>query len=192
DLGHGQAADHAQRQRDAGLYRQGRVTAGEDEPEPLVIDDAQRLGRVVVHQLSLLLLVVALALAPDPVDGLAAGGGGQPGAGAGGHAVGRPPLHGGRERLGRRFLGGVEVTEAPGQGGDDARPLLAVRPADRGPGPSPGAGVTHSPRASTAVAVLGDPRPPAKTQWPSAWSRSLNVSMAAISAGVARPGWSWT
>jgi hypothetical protein len=53
------------------------VTAGEDQPEPLVVDGAKRLERVVVlHQLGLLLLVVALVLAPDPVDGLAVGGGG--------------------------------------------------------------------------------------------------------------------
>ena len=41
-----------------------------------------------------------------------------------GYAVGRPPLDRGRERLGRRLLGDVEVTETPGQGGDDPRPLL--------------------------------------------------------------------
>src|ERR1039458_273461 len=103
DLGHGQTANHAQRQRHAGLHRERRVTAGEDQPEPLVVDGAGRLGRVVVvQQLSLLLLVAALVLAPDPVDGLAVGGGGQPGAGAGGYAVSRPPPDGGRERLGRR------------------------------------------------------------------------------------------
>jgi hypothetical protein len=85
------------------------VTAGEDQPQPLVVDGAQRLGRVVVvGQLSLLLLVVALVLAPDPVDGLAAGGGGRPGARVGGYAVGRPPLGGSRERLGRRLLGDVQ------------------------------------------------------------------------------------
>jgi hypothetical protein len=67
---------------------------------------------------SLLLLVAALVLATDPVDGLVVGGGGQPGAGVGGHAVGRPPLDGDRERLGRRLLCDVEVTETPGQGGD--------------------------------------------------------------------------
>jgi hypothetical protein len=81
------------------------VTAGEDQPEPLVVDRAEGLGRViVVDHLSLLVLVVALVLAPDPVDGLAVGGGGQPGAAVGGYAVGRPPLDGGRERLRRRLL----------------------------------------------------------------------------------------
>ena len=93
-----------------------------------------RLGRVVVGQhLRLLLLVVALVLAPDPVDGLAGGRGGQPGAGVRGDAVGRPALDGGRERLGSRLLGDVEVTEPPGQGGDHPRPLLVVRLGDRLP-----------------------------------------------------------
>ena len=134
DLGHGQAGDHAQRQRHAGLHRERRVTASEDQPEPLVVDSAGRLGRVVVvQQLSLLVLVVALVLAPDPVDSLAVGGGSQPGAGVGGYAVGRPPLDGGRERLGRRLLGDVEVTETPGQGGDHPRPLLVVGLGDRLP-----------------------------------------------------------
>ena len=38
------------------------------------------------------------------------------------------------------------------------------------------------------VAVLGEARPPAKTQWPSASSRSLNASMAAIVFGGAPVG----
>ena len=79
DLGHGQAGDHAQRKGHAGLHRECRVVAGEDQPESLVVDDVGRLGRVVVgQQLSRLVLVVALVLAPDPVDGPAVGGGGQP------------------------------------------------------------------------------------------------------------------
>src|SRR4029079_15465123 len=132
DLRHGQSAHHAQGGRDAGLHGQGRVTAGEDQAQPLALDGAQRLRRVVVvHHLRLLLLVVALALASDPVDGLAVGGGGKPGAGVGRYAVRRPPLDGGRERLGRGLLGDVEVTEAPGEGGDDPCPLLVVDAGDR-------------------------------------------------------------
>jgi hypothetical protein len=42
----GQTGGHAQRH--AGLHRERRVTAGEDQPEPLVVDGAERLGRVVV------------------------------------------------------------------------------------------------------------------------------------------------
>ena len=198
-----------------------------------------RLGRVVVVQhLRLLLLVVALALAPDPVDGLAVGGGGQPGAGVGRYAVGRPPLDGGRERLGRRLLGDVEVAEAPGQGGDHPRPLLVVGPGDRladvdhvtptrngrtstlrlqafDPSAASlsatsrsGASMIQKParysfdsrngpsvKIGSLAAVVdhggrarATPRPPANTQWPSARSRSLNASMAAISSGVARAG----
>ena len=134
DLGHGQTTDHAQRQRDAGLDRERRVTAREDEPEPVILDGAERLGRaVVVRHLRLPLLVVALVLAPDPVDGLAVGGGGQPGARVRGDAVGRPTGDGGRERLGRGLLGDVEVAEPPGQVGDHPRPVLVVGLGDRLP-----------------------------------------------------------
>src|SRR5262249_7872751 len=44
---------------------------------------------------------------------------------------GRPPLDGGRERLGRCLLGDVEVTETPGQGRDHPGPLLMVGLGDR-------------------------------------------------------------
>ena len=103
------------------------MTAREDETQPIVVDDARGLGRLFVHHQGLLLLVVTLVLAPDPVDALALGGRGQPGAGVAGHAVRRPPLDGGRERLGRRLLGDVEVAEPLGERGDDPGPLLAIR-----------------------------------------------------------------
>src|SRR5215212_9193155 len=213
------------------------MTAGEDQPEPLVIEGASRLAPVVVaHHLSLLLLVVALVLPSDAVDGLAVGGGGQPAARVGRYAIGRPPLNRGRERFRRRVLGDVEVTETPSQGGDHPRPLLTVGPGDHLPDVDPahaprngrtstfrlqafepsaaslsatsrsGASMIQNPamysfvsrkgpsvnnasppRLSMTVAELGDASPPAKTQWPSAWSRSLNALMAAISSGVAEP-----
>ncbi|GAA2540459.1 hypothetical protein GCM10010435_04860 [Winogradskya consettensis] len=84
-----------------------------------------------MKHLSLLVLVVAFALPPDPVDGLTVRGGGQPGTGIRGYAVDRPPLDGDREGLGGGLLGDVEVTEAPVQGGNDPRPLLAVSTGDR-------------------------------------------------------------
>jgi len=92
------------------------VTTDEDQPQPLVIDGADRLGRVVVVQHpSLLLLVLALGLSPDAVDGLVPGGRGQPGARVGRYAVDRPPLDRDRERIGRRLFGDVEVTETSRQ-----------------------------------------------------------------------------
>src|SRR3954447_22907924 len=210
------------------------MAAGEDQPEPVVLDGAGTRRRVVVAHLSLPLLVRTLVLPPDPVDGLAVGGGGQPGAGVRRWAVDRPTLDGGRERLGRRLLGDVEVPVTPGQRCDQPGPLLAVGPRDRlrdidrahssgrtstfrlqcfDPSAAslsatsrsaawmiqkparysfdsrkgPSVNIASSPRLSMTVAVLGDARPPAKTQWPSALSCSLNTSIAAISAGVPEP-----
>ena len=51
--------------------------------------------------------------------------------------------------------------------------------------------IASPPRLSMTVAVSGEARPPAKTQWPSAWSRSLNTSIAASSSGAAGPASSW-
>ena len=77
------------------------------------------------------MLAGALVLTPEPVNGLTAGGGGQPGAGIGRNAIGRPPLDGGRERLGGRLLGQVQVTEALGHDGDHPRPFVSVSAGDR-------------------------------------------------------------
>src|SRR5215471_3716831 len=111
------------------------MTAGENQPEPLVSNGVERLGLVVVvEHLSLLLLAVALVLTPDPVDGFAIGGGGQPCAGIGGYAVGRPPHNGGRKRLCCSFFGDVEVTEALGQSGELERHVEVTRLNDPEPG----------------------------------------------------------
>src|SRR5262249_24687183 len=156
-------------------------------------------------------LFVAFVLAPDPVDGLAIGGGSQPGAGVRRDSVGRPPLDGGRKRVGRSFLGDVEVTEKPGQGGDPPRPFPVGGPGERPHGvdlahwngrtstfrlqafdplaaslsttsrsaasmiqkparysfdsrKGPSVNIVSPLRLSMTVAVLGDARPPAKTQ----------------------------
>ena len=131
DLGHGQTADHPQGQRNPRLHGESGVTAGEDEAEPVVVDGAERLGRVGQQHQRLLVLVRAPGLAPETVDGLAVGGGGQPGAGVGRYAVDRPALDGGRERVCGHLLGDVEITEAPGEGRNHPGPFLAVGPGDR-------------------------------------------------------------
>ena len=107
--------------------------AGEEQPEAVVVDGAERLGGPESWSLIIwacLLLVVALALPAEPVEGLVAGGGGEPAAGVGRYAVGGPVLDGDGEGLGRRLLGDVEVAEAPGEGGHDPGPLVAVDPGD--------------------------------------------------------------
>src|SRR5690606_31276133 len=181
-------------------------------------------------------LVVADPLPPEPVDGLAVCGGGEPAARGGRDAVGRPPLDGGGERLRGRLLGEVEVAVPPRERGDHPRPLLAVGPgegrrdlvagrsrhrngrtsilrwhafdasrasrsatsrsgASRIQKPTtnslvstkgPSATSPASSRLSIVVATAGPPSPPANTQCPSARSWSLDASMAAISASVAR------
>src|SRR6185369_6145310 len=232
DLGHGEPADHPQGQRDPRLHREGGVAAREHEAEPVVVDRAERLGGVGQHQ-RLPVFLVAPDLAPEVVDGLAIRGGGEPRAGIGRYAVGRPAFDGDRERFGGHLLGDVEVPEAAGQCRDHPGPLFAVDPGDHlaDVGHSPRTGRTSTlrlqafdpaaasrsatsrwgasmiqnpamcsfdsrygpsvntgspPLASTTVAVLGDARPPANTQWPSVWSRSLKTSIADCSSSVAR------
>ena len=108
------------------------MAAGEDEPQPVVLDRAGRLGRaVVVHHQGRLVLGVALGLATEPVDRLAGGRGGEPSAGVGRYAVSWPSLRGRSESLGRGFLGQVEVAEAAREAGDHPRPLLLVDAGDR-------------------------------------------------------------
>jgi hypothetical protein len=137
------------------------VAASEDQPELVVVDGAARSARSsVVQEASLLLSVVALALASHPVDGFATGGGGQPGAGARRHAFVRPPHDGDRERLGCRLFGDVEVTEAPGEDGNDPRPLVAVGLGNR----LPDVDLVHSARngrTSISGCRLSTRRPPA-------------------------------
>src|SRR5262249_40892445 len=198
-----------------------------------VLDHAARLWRVVVavvQHSSLPVLVVALVLAAEPVDRLAVRSRGQPRAGIRRHTVDRPAPHRRRRRLRRCFSRDAGVAVAPGQGGDDPRPLFVVGAGNRprnvrhrngrtstlrlhafDPAAASFSATSRSdastiqkpatcsfdstkgPSVNTAcpfllsivVAVSGDPRPPAKTQWPSARSPSLNRSIAAISPSVA-------
>ena len=132
DLRDGEAAEQAQGQRHPDLHRECGVAAGEDQSEPVVLDRAGRLGRgVVVHDSGRLVLGVALRLATQPIDCLAGCGGGEPTARIGRYALTRPPLCGRCERLGRRFLGDVEVPETAREVGDHPRPLLMVGTGDR-------------------------------------------------------------
>jgi hypothetical protein len=145
--------------------------------------------------------------------------------GVGGYAVGRPPHDGGRERLGRRLLGDVEVTETPGQeattrahsswwarviasrtsialhrnGRTSTFRLQAFDPRRRARAPRRDRGLDDpeagevllrlhegpvgehrpSPRLSMTVAVRAT-RAAGEDPVPSARSRSLNASMAAL------------
>ncbi len=135
-LGRAQAGHHAQGQGDVGLGGQGRVAAGEHQPQPVVghgpgsgVAGAELVvgvGPLGQPGLAHLLALVAGGLASASVDGLAAGRGHQPTAGVGGHALGGPALDGGGEGLGRRLLGQIQVAPRASQAGHHLGPLPAI------------------------------------------------------------------
>ena len=110
------------------------MAAGEDQLQPFVLDRAVVDGTVVdgtvvdlVHDGLRCRQQVDLsgqgALPADPVDRPVAGGRHQPRAGIGRRPRCGPALRGDRERLLRRVLGLVEVTEEPDQRGQYPAPL---------------------------------------------------------------------
>jgi len=118
---------------DPGLGRQGRVAAGEDQPQPVVGDGVHLVvlpaGRLQQGQGSPALGQPALAA--EPVDGLVAGGGDDPGPGPVGDARARPTLDGDQEGLLDRLLGQVEVAEDTDEGGHGLPGLLPEHPLDQ-------------------------------------------------------------
>ena len=147
DLGRGQAAQGPQGQRHPGFEGQRRVAAGEHQPEAVVGNCAHvRLLPVarpavvgVVDQGRVVVLLGPAALAPGPIDGLAAGDGQQPGARPVGEAGPGPVLEGGHIGLLEGVLGEVEIAQRGDEGGEHPPRLLpervlALRRAHRGQG----------------------------------------------------------
>jgi hypothetical protein len=105
------------------------VTAGEDESQAVIHD-------VVVLDLGSLLRYVVLArdfaaAFTQPVDRSKPSGRNQPGPRAGRRAFYGPALDRRRERILKRFLGEIEVTEEANQGGENAAGFRAVDRLDR-------------------------------------------------------------
>ena len=142
DLGRLEAGDGAQRERDLSLRRERRVAAGEDQPQPVVLQGALRSlspvrGRLLRRLLDLeealqqLALAAPRLIAAEAVDRLAPSGRDQPGGGAARDAVPGPALEGDGQRLLERILGELEVAAAgPDQRGEDARRVVAEDPLD--------------------------------------------------------------
>jgi hypothetical protein len=129
DLPRGQPCDEPERQRDPDLEREGRMAAGEHEPELVIA--AHRHGRSIagggsVGVRELLRVDRDRPVAPELVDRLPPRGRHEPAARVGRRAVPRPHPRRGRERLGRGVLGRLQVTEPAGQGGDHRGPLVPV------------------------------------------------------------------
>jgi hypothetical protein len=103
------------------------MTADEDQPQPIVLDESDSGGRRIVGQCERLALqVVSAGLAAKAVDRLALRRRGDPRTRMRGHAVRLPPSDRHRECFGSCLLGEIEVAESTGETGDDPRPLLAV------------------------------------------------------------------
>ena len=135
DLAGGQAAERSQRERDARGHVQRGVTTGEDQPQTVVDDRAvvfhRRLG-VEQRQLGQPLGAIPHGpVATQAIDGPPPGGGRDPRAGVGRHAVAAPLSDGGLEGVLHRVLGQLEVAGLPDQGGQDDRALVAVGVGDR-------------------------------------------------------------
>ncbi len=126
DLGRREAADLAQRQRDAALGGERRVAAREDEREALVRDRAHvvLLGGKLLQAADELGLLLEDLLAADPVDRAVARGRDDPRARVPRHAVARPALECRRERVLHGVLGELEVAEDAREDRDGMAPLL--------------------------------------------------------------------
>jgi hypothetical protein len=115
-------------QRDLGRLREGRVAAGEDEREPVVVARC-RFGLAIGREQGQLLL--AGRPAPDRVEGLAPGGRDEPPRRIRRHAFVRPVLESLRERILQCLLGPVEVTEPAREHAQHARGVRSPHPVGR-------------------------------------------------------------
>src|SRR5262249_23682623 len=125
----------AQRERDTRLQAQRRMTAREDEAQPVVTWRAvwRCLHDVFLHLPETVpgechVLVLALTLASPGVNRLAPGRRGDPRAGIGWDPVAWPALECDRERVLQRLLGQIQVMEGRDERGDDS-PVLGAKDA---------------------------------------------------------------
>lgn len=136
----GEAAEQPQRQRDARLGGQHRMTGGEHQAQQVIADVVVeriveiRHGRFLLPggEFTAQLLVFAFEqfTAAQMVERAVFGGGHQPGARIVRDARLRPALEGGDQSVLREFLGEADVAQQPRERGDDARRLDAPHRVD--------------------------------------------------------------
>ena len=129
DLRRGQTGDRAQGERHPCLRSERGMAAGHQQRQ-LIVRRGRRLGRPSLHPGQRLLSIGPTGLAAKPVDGSAAGDGGQPRAGPVRNPGAGPRAEGLGDRVLGRVLGRVEVAEITGERGDEQRPLVAHDRAD--------------------------------------------------------------
>ena len=129
ELGGGETADGAQRERRSRLHREGGVAAGEHQPQAVVADAALIVGLLssrVRHPGRLFELARLAGSTPQAVQRAVAGHRGDPGARVPRRARLAPRAKTLRERFLCTFLSQVPVAEHADQRRHDARPLLPV------------------------------------------------------------------
>jgi hypothetical protein len=140
DLGRRKAAYHPQRQRHLRIGRERRMTAGEDEPQPLV-GHARGHGLLAVGLIilsegqrrqrgELRLVVAAHALVAEPIDGPIARHRDDPCRRVTRNARARPALQRRGERILHRLLGEVPVPDSADQRRDRPPEMLAKQAVD--------------------------------------------------------------
>ncbi len=162
DLGRRQAGHEPQRQRHAGLGRERRVAAGEDQLQSVVGHGVLLLERVRVGPGGLRRErrepLAQRPLAAEAVDGDVPGRGDDPAERRARRTVDRPPGSRPPERLLHRLLGQVGVAEAAHERRDRASPVLAERGGGR-LGRAPTAPPMAAPRSSRCGQTGSSPRP---------------------------------
>ena len=140
DLRGRQSTDRAQRQSNLSLFRQGRMAAGEDQPQDVVLQRALRrlllrnpfanpkLGHLLGFDL--FALGEKAHMTPQPVDRLMAADIDEPGARIGRDAFARPLHDGGCEGILHGVLGELEVAKEADQRGQNAAALVAEQKSD--------------------------------------------------------------
>jgi len=108
------------------LWRESRMTAGEDQLEPFVGNGCLLVLRDLLSACEQLRLARERLLAADPVDRAVAGRRDDPGARVVRDAVARPALGSPDEGVLYRVLGEIEVTEDAAEDRDRAGALVAV------------------------------------------------------------------
>ena len=129
DLGGGETADGAQRERRSRLHGEGGVAAGEHQPQAVVADAALIVGLLssrVRHPGRLFQLARLAGATAQAVQRAVAGHRGDPGARVPRRARLAPGAKSLRERFLRTFLSQVPVAEHADQRRHDARPLVPV------------------------------------------------------------------
>ncbi len=176
DLGRRQPAQRPQGERHPRRHRQGRVAAGEDQPQPLVgdvlgVDRRDLVARVGVGQVELRALG---GTTPHPVAGPVARHGGQPGERRVRHPVALPRDDRRGVRLLGALLGQVPVAAPADQARDEPPPALVEAEGDRVVGSG-----RHSQSGRSSIT------PPSATGCPAATCEGV-VEVVALQQVVAR------